>query len=143
MLTPSAKCGDFYSLCYLELNTANLPATKLQMLSMRNGLSLHPMCLPGVSGVLHPPELSPMGLDFRSRGISTRSLEVNAPNELTTIPARSHAVFDPAKQCLSPTRTSLPSVSSVMKAAPSSYGMDSCIQDNFGPFQLCNYPQVN
>lgn len=80
-----------------------------------------------------------MELDFRSRG---RSLDINVPNELTTMPAGSHAVFNPAKQCLSPTRPSLPSVSSVMKADPSSYSLDSCIQDNFGPVQLRNYPQA-
>lgn len=138
-LIPNSNKTDKASMLDEAIEYLKQLQLQVQMLSMRNGLSLHPMCLPGVSGLLHPTELSQMGLDFRSRA---RSLDVNVSNELNTMPARSHAVFNPAKQCLSPTRPSLPSVSSVMNIDPSSYRTDSCIQDNFGPVQLHNYTQA-
>ncbi|KAJ8453117.1 hypothetical protein Cgig2_008001 [Carnegiea gigantea] len=138
-LIPNSNKTDKASMLDEAIEYLKQLQLQVQMLSMRNGLSLHPMCLPGVSGLIHPTELSQMGLDFRSRG---RSLDVNVSNELTTMPARSHAVFNTAKQCLSPTRPSLPSVASVMSIDPSSYRTDSCIQDNFGPVQLHNYTQV-
>lgn len=102
------------------------------MLSLRNGLSLHPMCLPGVPGILHPAQLSQIGMDL---GHSGGSLDMNMTNPHNMNTNTSDGMFNPPKQCASPGRLSLPSVSTAINSEVGSFGVEPCILPNFGSFQ--------
>ena len=95
------------------------------MLSMRNGLSLHPMCLPGV--------LQPIQLPQMRMGMENGSLHMDMSG---TLPVNQEAMdYSLANQGTSLTRPSVPGLTDVMNSE-TSFGLESSIQSHLGPFQL-------
>ncbi|XP_039000810.1 transcription factor SPATULA-like [Hibiscus syriacus] len=100
---------------------------QVRMLSMRNGLSLHPMYLPGI---LLPLQFSQTGIDF-GNGDCSRPMNASGlvPANQETSP---QMVFDMPPE-------SILNLSNIVSSNTSS-GMES-IQGQFGPFQLISSSQ--
>ncbi|XP_039004073.1 transcription factor SPATULA-like [Hibiscus syriacus] len=103
---------------------------QVRMLSMRNGLSLHPMYL---SGVLQPLQFSQTGIDFSDENCyrPMNASGLMQANQETSLPI----VFDmPPESVLNPSN---------IVSSNSSSGLES-IQGQFEPFQLfsSSQPQV-
>ncbi|GMJ08003.1 hypothetical protein HRI_004469500 [Hibiscus trionum] len=103
---------------------------QVRMLSLRNGLSLHPMYLPGV---LQPVQFSQTGLDIGDENCS------QPMNVLGLVPANQETspqmVFD------MPNPSSSSNLSNIVPSN-TSLGLES-IQSHFGPFQLFSSAQVS
>ncbi|RVX21240.1 Transcription factor SPATULA [Vitis vinifera] len=97
------------------------------MLSMRNGLSLHPMCLPGV---LPPVQLSQMRIGI---GEENGSLHMDMTG---TLPVNQETMeYRLANQGTSSSHPSVPNLTDIMNSE-TSFGLESSIQAHLGPFQL-------
>lgn len=112
---------------------------KFQMLSMRNGLNLHPMCVPGGQGILHPSQLSQMGIDIDN---GSGSYDINMTTALNTIPETSNTMLNLSNQSTSSLRPYLPIVPPTINSEAMSFDPESCVPANFSSFQLRNSPQV-
>lgn len=98
-----------------------------QMLSMRNGLSLHPMCLPGV---LQPMQLSQMRMGI---GEENGSLHMNVTG---TLPVNKDTIeYSLANQGTSSSHLSVPNLTDIINSE-TSFGLESSLQPHLGPFQL-------
>ena len=96
------------------------------MLSMRNGMSLHPMCLPGAS------QLSQIRMEFG--GEENRPLHLNMSGML-------NMNQEPSTQNLyNPNQSYVPDMSNVN--SETGFGLESSIQDHLGPFPLTNSSKV-
>ncbi|KAL8143364.1 hypothetical protein V2J09_016396 [Rumex salicifolius] len=96
---------------------------QVQMLSMRNGLILHPKCLPGFPGVLDPVLMSQMGLNFSNIDESSQ------PNIGDTLP------YGPFHQCDPLTKPHLDRLSGTVTEA-SSFSLHSSMENQVGSFHL-------
>jgi hypothetical protein len=104
------------------------------MLSMRNGLSLHPMCLPGA---LQPIQFSQMRMDF---GEEYRPLHLDMTgthplNKETPL----HDAFNLPNQCTAPNQPSVSNMSNIINSE-TSFGS---IQAHLGPFPLNTSSEVS
>lgn len=94
---------------------------------MRNGLSLHPMCLPGV---LPPVQLSQMRIGI---GEENGSLHMDMTG---TLPVNQETMeYRLANQGTSSSHPSVPNLTDIMNSE-TSFGLESSIQAHLGPFQL-------
>lgn len=120
-------CKDTIFLILLKLLYA------CQMLSMRNGLSLHPMCLP--DGV-QPIQLSQMRMEF---GVGNRSQPLNMTGTPTaTRGASTSSLFGLPNQC----SVSNQELVSNMINSETSFGLESSIQTHLRPLDLQTGPEV-
>lgn len=95
---------------------------------MRNGMSLHPMCLPGI---LPPIQLPHMRMGF---GVGNGSLHMNSTGTLVSQETSTLNVFNLPNQHISSNQLQLPSTSNIINSE-TEFGLDASIQANFGPFQ--------
>lgn len=111
------------------------------MLSLRNGLSLHPTCLPGGQEILHPSQLSQLGINFdNSSGFYDISMP---PNALNSIPDTSNTIPNLSNQNNSSAKPSLPVSFGGTNSVGMSFSTESCMPASIRPFQPRNSPQVN
>ncbi|XWS45252.1 hypothetical protein CRYUN_Cryun15aG0120400 [Craigia yunnanensis] len=133
-LIPNSNKTDKASMLDEAIEYLKQLQLQVQMLSMRNGLSLHPMCLPGV---LQPIQFSQTRMDF---GEENGSLPMNVSG---TMPANQETsaqmVFDLHNQCSLSNHASVPNMSNII-TPETSFGLES-IQAQFGPFQLLSSSQ--
>lgn len=101
---------------------------QVQVLTMRNGMSLHPMCLPGI---LPPIQLPHMRMGF---GVGNGSLHMNSTGTLVSQETSTLNVFNLPNQHISSNQLQLPSTSNIINSE-TEFGLDASIQANFGPFQ--------
>lgn len=87
-----------------------------QMLTMRNGINLHPLCLPGTT--LHPLQLSQMRPVIPQE--PTNDSLLNHTNQFA----------------------STSNAPDMINTVPSSYAMEPSIRSHFGPFPLLTSPVV-
>lgn len=108
-----------------------------QMLSMRNGLSLHPMCVPGG---LQPVQLSQMRMDF-SEG--NRSLHLNMSANLPMNQETStQKLFGLPNQCTASNQALVPNMSNII-SSETSFGLEPSMQAHLGPYQLHTSAEVS
>ncbi|XVF17670.1 hypothetical protein REPUB_Repub10bG0143400 [Reevesia pubescens] len=133
-LIPNSNKTDKASMLDEAIEYLKQLQLQVQMLSMRNGLNLHPMCLPGI---LQPIQFSQTRSDF---GEENGSLPMNVSgivplNQETSV----QMVFDLPNHCSSSNPACLPNMSNII-TSETSYGLES-IQAQFGPFQLLSSSQ--
>lgn len=95
---------------------------------MRNGISLHPMCLPGI---LPPIQLPHMRMGF---GVGNGSLHMNSTGTLVRQETPTLNVFNLTNQRNSSNQLQLPYMSNIINSE-TEFGLGASIQANFGPFQ--------
>nr|XP_048335473.1 transcription factor SPATULA isoform X1 [Ziziphus jujuba var. spinosa] len=129
-LIPNSNKTDKASMLDEAIEYLKQLQLQVQMLSMRNGLSLHPMCVPGA---LPPIQLSQTRMDF---GEGNRSLHLNMSGTLPMDQETStQNLFGLSNQCSAPNQTFVPNMSSII-GSESSFGIEPSIQAHLGPFQL-------
>ncbi|XP_022775181.1 transcription factor SPATULA-like [Durio zibethinus] len=128
-LIPNSNKTDKASMLDEAIEYLKQLQLQVQMLSMRNGLSLHPMCLPGV---LQQIQFSQTRMDFGEEN------EPLAMNVSSTVPANQETsaqmVLNLPNQCNCSNSASVPNMSNII-TSETSFGLES-IQTHFGPFQL-------
>ncbi|PRQ48010.1 putative transcription factor bHLH family [Rosa chinensis] len=121
-LIPNSNKTDKASMLDEAIEYLKQLQLQVQMLSMRNGMSLHPMCLPGAS------QLSQIRMDF---GEENRPLHLNMSGTL-------NMNQEPSTQNLyNPNQSYVPDMSNVVNSEEA-FGLESSIQAHLGPFQLPN-----
>lgn len=126
-LIPNSNKTDKASMLDEAIEYLKQLQLQVQMLSMRNGLSLHPMCLPGA---LQPIQFSQMRMDF---GEEYRPLHLDMTgthplNKETPL----HDAFNLPNQCTAPNQPSVSNMSNIINSE-TSFGS---IQAHLGPFPL-------
>ncbi|XAR57784.1 hypothetical protein NMG60_11026047 [Bertholletia excelsa] len=133
-LIPNSNKTDKASMLDEAIGYLKQLQLQVQMLTMRHGLSLYPMCQPGV---LQSAQLAQMKMGFH---------EGNGPlNMVGTImpPANqepTNALFNVPKQNTNQAQVTMANLSSIINSE-ASFGMGSSIQDH-PPFQLQTSSQV-
>jgi len=111
----------------------------LQMLTMRNGLSLHPMCLPGALQPMQPP-LSGMSFDEGNGLLTTDTLTgIFSANEESSVQT---ALNLPSQCTVSNQPIAIPSGTNIT-SSETSFGFEPLIHVNHAPFNLCTSSKVN
>lgn len=107
------------------------------MLTMRNGLSLYPMCLPGV---LQPNQLSQMRMGFHE-GNGLLKMTSTPPINPETL---TNSVFSLPKQCnnLDQSSQSVTNLLSIINSK-TSFGLESSVQAQHRPFGLHTCSEVS
>ncbi|KAK8710346.1 hypothetical protein V6N13_145675 [Hibiscus sabdariffa] len=133
-LIPNSNKTDKASMLDEAIEYLKQLQLQVQMLSMRNGLSLHPMCLPGV---LQPLQFSQtrMNLGDESGSLSMNVSGMVPENQETSV----QLVFDLPNQCNSSNLASVPNVANII-TSETSFELES-IQTQLGPFQLLSSSQ--
>ncbi|GMI76886.1 hypothetical protein HRI_001357800 [Hibiscus trionum] len=128
-LIPNSNKTDKASMLDEAIEYLKQLQLQVQMLSMRNGLSLHPMCLPGL---LQPLQFSQtrMNLGDESGSLSMNVSGTVPENQETSV----QMVFDLPNQCNSSNPVSMPNMSNII-TSETSFELES-IQAQLGPFQL-------
>ncbi|KDP31951.1 hypothetical protein JCGZ_12412 [Jatropha curcas] len=126
-LIPNSNKTDKASMLDEAIEYLKQLQLQVQMLSMRNGISLHPMCLPGL---LPPVQLSQLSRGFDEESGSQHmniacSLPINQENQ-------EQIIFDLPNQCSVSNQLSVPNIIN----SETSFGVDSSIRAHFGPFPL-------
>ncbi|XP_050388032.1 transcription factor SPATULA-like [Argentina anserina] len=122
-LIPNSNKTDKASMLDEAIEYLKQLQLQVQMLSMRNGMSLHPMCLPGAS------QLSQIRMEFG--GEENRHGPLNMSGTL-------NMNQEPSTQNLyNPNQSYVPDMSNVVNSE-NAFGLESSIQAHFGPFPLPN-----
>ncbi|KAF3438974.1 hypothetical protein FNV43_RR17249 [Rhamnella rubrinervis] len=129
-LIPNSNKTDKASMLDEAIEYLKQLQLQVQMLSMRNGLSLHPMCVPGG---LQPAQLSQMRMDF-SEG--NRSLHLNMPANLPMNQETStQNLFGLPNQCTASNQALVPNMSNII-SSETSFGLEPSMQARLGSYQL-------
>ncbi|KAL6273697.1 hypothetical protein ACE6H2_024389 [Prunus campanulata] len=131
-LIPNSNKTDKASMLDEAIEYLKQLQLQVQMLSMRNGMSLHPMCLPGA---LQPVQLSQMRMDL---GEENRPLHLDMTGTLLmNQESPTQNLFHFSNQCTDANQSYVPDMSNVVNSE-TSFGLESSMQAHLGPFQLPN-----
>ncbi|CAH8317491.1 unnamed protein product [Eruca vesicaria subsp. sativa] len=114
-LIPNSNKTDKASMLDEAIEYLKQLQLQVQMLTMRNGINLHPLCLPGTT--LHPLQLSQL-----RRGV--------VPQEATN-----HSLLNHTNQF-----SSTSNAPAMINTEASSYALEPSIRSHFGPFPLLTSP---
>lgn len=129
-LIPNSNKTDKASMLDEAIEYLKQLQLQVQMLSMRNRLSLHPIGLPGA---MQPIHLSQMRMDF---GEEYRPMHLNMTGtHPLTQETPLHGVFTLPNQCTALNQPSVSNMSNIINSE-TSFGLESSIQAHLGPFQL-------
>ncbi|VVB09948.1 unnamed protein product [Arabis nemorensis] len=115
-LIPNSNKTDKASMLDEAIEYLKQLQLQVQMLTMRNGMNLHPLCLPGTT--LHPLQLSHMRPVIPQE--PTNDSLLNHTNQFA----------------------SASNAPDMINTVPSSYTMEPSIRSHFGPFPLLTSPMV-
>ena len=111
----------------------------LQMLTMRNGLSLHPMCLPGA---LQPMQLPLSGMSFdEGNGLLTTNT-LTGMFSASEENSQQNALNLPTQCTISNQPITIPSGSNIA-SSETNFGFEPLIHINHAPFNLSTSSKVN
>ncbi|PQQ19130.1 bHLH transcription factor [Prunus yedoensis var. nudiflora] len=131
-LIPNSNKTDKASMLDEAIEYLKQLQLQVQMLSMRNGMSLHPMCLPGA---LQPVQLSQMRMDL---GEENRPLHLDMTGTLLmNQESPTQNLFHFSNQCTDANQSYVPDMSNVVNSE-ASFALESSMQAHLGPFQLPN-----
>ncbi|BBH07797.1 basic helix-loop-helix DNA-binding superfamily protein [Prunus dulcis] len=131
-LIPNSNKTDKASMLDEAIEYLKQLQLQVQMLSMRNGMSLHPMCLPGA---LQPVQLSQMRMDL---GEENRPLHLDMTGTLLmNQESPTQNLFHFSNQCTDANQSYVPDMSNVVNSE-TSFGLESSMRAHLGPFQLPN-----
>ncbi|XP_068342727.1 transcription factor SPATULA-like [Pyrus communis] len=129
-LIPNSNKTDKASMLDEAIEYLKQLQLQVQMLSMRNGMSLHPLCLPGT---LQPVQLSQMRMEL---GEENRPLHLDMTGTLhMNQESSTHNLFNLSNQCTAANESYVPDMSNVVNLE-TSFGLEPSIQSHLGPFQL-------
>ncbi|KAJ8763271.1 hypothetical protein K2173_026172 [Erythroxylum novogranatense] len=131
-LIPNSNKTDKASMLDEAIEYLKQLQLQVQMLTMRNGLSLHPMCLPGV---LQPVQLPLSGLGFEQGNIllnTNTTAGAFSANEESSIHT-SHNL--PNQGTVSNQPIVFPSRASI-NSSETTFGFDPMVQVHHGPFSV-------
>ncbi|CAN8328255.1 unnamed protein product [Cochlearia groenlandica] len=114
-LIPNSNKTDKASMLDEAIEYLKQLQLQVQMLTMRNGINLHPLCLPGTT--LHPLQLS--------------QIRPSIPPETTNDPTLNHA---------NPYVSASNAPTDMINTMASSYPLEPSIRNHFGPFPLLSSP---
>ncbi|KAL1809940.1 hypothetical protein ACET3Z_026930 [Daucus carota] len=123
-LIPNSNKTDKASMLDEAIEYLKQLQLQVQMLTMRNGLSMYPMCLPDV---LQQNQLSEKRISFHE-GSDLLNLGSTVPN---TSSNRTHSLFTLAEQCNNLKQPSVTNMSRITNSK-SSYGLESSNQAQHG-----------
>ncbi|XP_050229393.1 transcription factor SPATULA-like [Mercurialis annua] len=124
-LIPNSNKTDKASMLDEAIEYLKQLQLQVQMLTMRNGLSLHPMCLPGV---LQPMQLPLAGMSFdEGGGLLNANAEENSAQTTLNIPNRCTESNQPI---------GLPSATGII-SSETPFGFEPLVQAHYEPFNLC------
>ncbi|XP_021691101.2 transcription factor SPATULA isoform X2 [Hevea brasiliensis] len=131
-LIPNSNKTDKASMLDEAIEYLKQLQLQVQMLTMRNGLSLHPMCLPGV---LQPMQLPMTGLNFdEGSGLLNANAAAGTFSENDENLART-ALSLPNRRTASNQPIVLPSATNIT-SSETSYGFEPLVQVHYEPFNL-------
>nr|ADG56590.1 ALCATRAZ/SPATULA-like protein [Prunus persica] len=131
-LIPNSNKTDKASMLDEAIEYLKQLQLQVQMLSMRNGMSLHPMCLPGA---LQPVQVSQMRMDL---GEENRPLHLDMTGTLLmNQESPTQNLFHFSNQCTDANQSYVPDMSNVVNSE-TSFGLESSMRAHLGPFQLPN-----
>lgn len=117
-------------LCFLVIGS--------QMLTMRNGLSLHPMWLPGVLPSMQLPQTGMVFEEGNGLLNTNRGTETFSTNEESSV----QSGFNLSNQCtISNQLIRVPSSANI-STSETSFGLEPMIQAHYGPFNLSSSSKV-
>ncbi|XP_059642828.1 transcription factor SPATULA-like [Cornus florida] len=129
-LIPNSNKTDKASMLDEAIEYLKQLQLQVQMLTMRNGLSLYPMCVPRL---LQPTRLSQMRMDFHEgNGSPTINLTSTPPLYQETLAS---TVFTLPNQCPNANQQHIGNLPDIIHSE-ASFGLQPSIQDHLRPFQL-------
>uniref|UniRef100_A0A5B7AFJ7 BHLH domain-containing protein n=1 Tax=Davidia involucrata TaxID=16924 RepID=A0A5B7AFJ7_DAVIN len=129
-LIPNSNKTDKASMLDEAIEYLKQLQLQVQMLTMSNGLSLYPMCLPGV---LQPTQLSQVRMGFcEGNGSLKLNLTGTLPVNQETL---TNTVFSLPNQCPKPNESSMAHLSNTINSE-TSFGLEPAIQGHLRPFHL-------
>ncbi|PON67149.1 Basic helix-loop-helix transcription factor [Trema orientale] len=129
-LIPNSNKTDKASMLDEAIEYLKQLQLQVQILAMRNGLSLHPVSLPGA---VQPAQLSQMRMDF---GEENRSLHLNMRGIFPVNQETStQSLFSLPNQCTSSNQQLVPDMLNIINSE-TTLGLDSQVQGHLGAFQL-------
>ncbi|KAM1362335.1 hypothetical protein ACFX13_027996 [Malus domestica] len=129
-LIPNSNKTDKASMLDEAIEYLKQLQLQVQMLSMRNGMSLHPLYLPGT---LQPVQLSQMRMEL---GEENRPLHLDMTGTLhMNLESSTQNLFNLSNQCTAANESYVPDMSNVVNSE-TSFVLEPSIQSHLGPFQL-------
>lgn len=132
-LIPNSNKTDKASMLDEAIEYLKQLQLQVQMLTMRNGLSLHPMCIPGALQPMQPP-LSGMSFDEGNGLLTTNTLTgIFSANEESSVQT---ALNLPSQCTVSNQPIAIPSGTNIT-SSETNFGFESLIHANHAPFNPC------
>ncbi|KAI8015167.1 Transcription factor SPATULA [Camellia lanceoleosa] len=129
-LIPNSNKTDKASMLDEAIEYLKQLQLQVQMLSMRNGLSLHPFCFPGS---LHPTQLPQAGIRF-SEGNEVLNTNGGADTFPRNQEISMQAAFDLPNQCTPSNQPNLISPTTNISISETPFELDPSIQNHCVPF---------
>ncbi|CAL5385324.1 unnamed protein product [Camellia sinensis] len=129
-LIPNSNKTDKASMLDEAIEYLKQLQLQVQMLSMRNGLSLHPFCFPGS---LHPTQLPQAGIRF-SEGNEVLNTNGGADTFPRNQEISMQAAFDLPNQCTPSNQPNLLTPTTNISNSETPFELDPSIQNHCAPF---------
>ncbi|KAJ4701729.1 Transcription factor SPATULA like [Melia azedarach] len=131
-LIPNSNKTDKASMLDEAIEYLKQLQLQVQMLTMRNGLSLHPMWLPGVLPSMQLPQTGMVFEEGNGLLNTNRGTETFSTNEESSV----QSGFNLSNQCtISNQLIRVPSSANI-STSETSFGLEPMIQAHYGPFNL-------
>ncbi|KAF5736160.1 transcription factor SPATULA isoform X2 [Tripterygium wilfordii] len=129
-LIPNSNKTDKASMLDEAIEYLKQLQLQVQMLSLRNGISLHPLCLPGA---MQPFQLSQLRIGFGEENVSEHMNDRGT--RLLSQETSTQAIYSHPNQSSVSKHVPVAAMSNIMNSEPS-FLLESSEQAHFGPFHI-------